>query len=186
MLARQALAIFEPAQILEHGEAQIRVAAEGEVAGCFGLAQRRDSVAEVALGQRTEAGGDAAAEELVEARGGRVRAVDRRGLGADVEIVEQELGGRRAVGGDDLFDLSPLLLEMEMHRQPATLRFGMEKGELLPVDGAVAVRRDADRFALDRSSCPSSRSTESQKRSSEPPSKRRCPPSSGRPGPPAR
>ena len=140
-LTLEALAVLEPSHVLEHREARIRVAPETEAStGGMWQRQRRNSVAEVTLGQRAEADAAAGGQEgfHVPVRG--MGTVDRRKVAAAVERLENDRHRCAAIGMAALFDLFPLLFNMDVKRQPSAHRFVIHGSDLGWSGGPDAVR----------------------------------------------
>ena len=114
---REALAVLEPAQLLAHGDPDVRVGPDAEAARRRRVGgAREDAVAEVGLGDRAEAGDGA---RWREPRGSRRRSSACSGQAparVDAQAVEQERDRAGAEPGLDLLDLPHLLGGVDVHR----------------------------------------------------------------------
>ena len=138
-LAGEALAVLEPARLLEHRDAGVGVAAQAEAgAGGGDGGERRQAVAEVGLGQRADADVAAGGDEALEVRRVGVGAVDGGERVVDLQLVEQQGHRPLAVGRLAVGDLLALLLDVHVEGQAAAAGLGVEIGDL-------ARRRGADR-----------------------------------------
>ena len=117
-----------------------------------GFGQGRQAVAQIPLGERADTDARAGVEELTQLRRLRVGAVNRGDPGADVDPVEQQSHRGRAVGGERLLDLEPLLLEVEVEHQAAAPSLGGDLLELARIGGAHAVDHGAEAGPLGRGS----------------------------------
>ncbi len=106
--------------------------------------ERRDAVAEIALGQRTDADGPAGLEKLPHVVRVRVRAVDRGQVPADVEAVEQDAHRPLPVGREAVLDLPLLLLDVHVEPQASPLCLGVDGLDVLHRRGADAVGDGAE------------------------------------------
>src|SRR6185437_6008856 len=116
----QALAVFEGAQLVCGGEADVGIRADAEAAAVAEeVGHVEQAVAEVGLGDRAEADdrlrpGDARTFVPVGVRG-----VDEAPVLVDLDGVYQEIDRATAVGGEAVVDLARLLADMDVRRLAA-------------------------------------------------------------------
>ena len=143
----QPLRIFELAQLGRDADADIGVGADAEApAGAEVVRRIEDAVAEIGLGDRTEAGDRAASAPASRVSPSiHVGRVDEAPVLVDARMVEEPPHRPRARPGDAVLDFLDLLGDVDVDRTVAG-QGRRQFGKFARGHGAQAVRRDADRL----------------------------------------